>query len=174
MHTATVQLLRHLRAMASRLWGSSSLTESFPPEEKRRAEEVWAEAVREREGGAGLVWGPLDRVQLGLILRQATQDHFSQAVTLACACLAVESLSSHFASLGSSGSPGEQVTDLLVGRLEQRGEGGGDALCDAVQARLDFLRELMERGVRELGLQDELQRPTLPLTGHDIKRVRAG
>jgi hypothetical protein len=128
----------------------------------------------------------LDRARLGLILRQATHEHFSAALTLATASIALEDLYRYLADRpdgsGGSASVSERATQLLVRQVAVEGaDSERTALgpCEEedvsawtrILGRCDQVRSALEQNIRDLQLEGELQRPSLPLSGHDLKRV---
>lgn len=181
MQQSAVAIRNQLLQIAASVWGETALHQPIVTTDLLHQESY----VRPN----------LDRVQLGLILRHVTEAYFESALTLAIASIALEALHNYFTdvarkaedsqAVGGAQWVSERATELLMRQVSASNirksvieqavlrEGNEEevAAWTHILSRCEKLREILMGTICDMQLQGELQRPSLPLSGHDIKKV---
>jgi hypothetical protein len=118
-------------------------------------------------------WGPLDRLSLGLLLREAGSTNYRPAMVLACCELILEALL-------NVTQPLDCAFDDLIGELraeieskvtgEERAGGETVSRLGALVSQSKRLIDFVNYGIQKLDLFPELERPS-PFSGHDVRKV---
>lgn len=116
-------------------------------------------------------WGPIDRLSLGLILREIGSHLFHPSLNLACAELILE----HLVQADSNINLSERY-DTLMNDLRSTLHNNSNE-SDRVESKIQILLrkcvaviDIIERAVEELNLSGEFQRP-FAYNGHDVRKV---
>jgi hypothetical protein len=147
----------------------------------------WNRSHRTIASRVAPIWGPLDRLSLGLIFREIGSRLYQPSMILACSELILESfLTTAAPNSNNSSEHFDEFIDLLKemimrNRMEgedrqdptmtrQEGEGSPMSQVDHLLLQSKRLMKLFEYAVEVLELSSEFERPFV-YTGHDVKKV---
>jgi hypothetical protein len=119
-------------------------------------------------------WGPLDRLSLGLILRETGPIFYRPAMVLASCELILDTLLNMTNPLCSTHDrTNDLIRDLraeVERQMTQEDTIGERTILAELVSQSKKLMALLEFGIQELGLFPEFERPS-PFTGHDVRKV---